>query len=486
MRLPQAALAASITLCALCAGAAAPSVWGQDPGGAADAGPPRAVLRLSLAEAESRALSSSTKLAILRLRMRQRARAWALGVREYLPRLSLQVDDSEIIASGGPDTRSASLSVTIEQPVFDGGRVAVRRALSRAELLLDQGAFTDEEDALVDAVRGLYWQALVQQEKLRIQEEARDIAARQVEIARTERTIGAIREIDLIETELEQARAELRVDDTRAALEEKLDLLRERLGMGTGEQLALSEAIDAGYPGLRLPRDAGPLVAAALAGNTTVKRRDLEARKALEAVRAARMEFVPRISVALTLSISGERLPLQEPSVSGELIFDFPSRVFPLSTSLSTGRAWPRQASRASGADAALFEDLGGWSDRAAAELARQESLMEKEEAVDTLRAQVVRAAAACEQKKSAASLQRRTVALAESRAAILGRQLELGGTTRVDYMEALAQRARDAGDLLEDVLAVLEAEREIERLLGVRAGGLAGLAAEWAKGEGR
>ena len=109
---------------------------------------------------------------------------------------------------------------------------------------------------------------------------------------------------------------------------------------------------------------------------------------------------------------------------------------------------------------------------------------MEKEQAVETLLAQVRRALSAYGQAKSAASLQRRAVSLADSRASILGRQLELGEATRVDYMEALAQRAREAGNLLEEVRAVLEAEREIEKLLGVRAGELARLAETWA-GEG-
>lgn len=49
-----------------------------------------------------------------------------------------------------------------------------------------------------------------------------------------------------------------------------------------------------------------------------------------------------------------------------------------------------------------------------------------------------------------------------------------------------MAQRAREAGDLLEEVRAVLEAEREIEKLLGVRAGELPRLAAAWAGEEDR
>jgi outer membrane protein TolC len=431
---------------------------------------------ISLGEAEARALASSTELAILRLRTRAQGRAHALGVREYLPRLSLAANGSQTIVLGGPDTRVESWSLTVEQPLFDGGRLAVQRALSRAQLLLESRSYADGEDALVDRVRGLYWQALVQEEKLRIQEEIRSITAHQVEIARMERRIGAIREIDLVEAELEEARVTLTIGDTRAILEERLDRLRESLGMGPGDELALSGKIDAAYSGLDLPPDAGAFIAIALANNTQVKRRELEARGALEALRAARASFVPRITLAITVGISGERRPLQDASLSGELAIDFPSRAFPFSASLSSGKTGSGQVSAGSSGQVGVLEDIGGWTDRRAAALAREESLLKKTQAVESLGFEVRRSAAAYEQKKAAAELQRKTVGLDEARVTILGRQLELGGIQRIDYMRAQAQRARDASDLLEDVLAVMDGERELEKLLGVRAGELAAL----------
>jgi outer membrane protein TolC len=87
---------------------------------------------------------------------------------------------------------------------------------------------------------------------------------------------------------------------------------------------------------------------------------------------------------------------------------------------------------------------------------------------------------AACEQKKAAAALQRRTVALAQKQAMVLERQVDLGEVKRVDYMAAQTQLARDTSGQLESVLALLEAERELERLLGMRAGDLAGRAVRW------
>ena len=442
-----------------------------------------AAVPISLGEAEARALASSTELAILRLRTRAQGRAYVLGVREYLPRLSLAANGSQTIVTGGPDTRVESWSFTVKQPLFDGGRLAVQRALSHAQLLLDSRSYADSEDALVDTVRGLYWQALVQQEKLLIQEEIRGITAHQVEIARMERRIGAIREIDLVEAELEEARVTLTIGDTRAILEERMDRLRESLGMGPGDELALSGKIDAAYSGLGLP-DAEAFIAIALANNTQVKRRELEARSALEALRAARASFVPRISLAITVGISGERRPLQDPSLSGELAIDFPSRAFPFSASLSSGKTGSGQVSAGSSGQIGVLEDIGGWTDRRAAALAREESLLKKAQTVETLGFEVRRSAAAYEQKKAAAELQRKTVSLDEARVAILSRQLELGGIQRIDYMRAQAQLARDASDLLEDVLAVLDGDRELEKLLGVRAGEFAALAADLARRE--
>jgi outer membrane protein TolC len=72
--------------------------------------------------------------------------------------------------------------------------------------------------------------------------------------------------------------------------------------------------------------------------------------------------------------------------------------------------------------------------------------------------------------------VQRRTVELGEKKVQILARALDLGGAKRVDSMAAQTQLARDAGALLEAVLSLLEAERELERLLGLRPGELAAL----------
>jgi len=432
---------------------------------------------ISLEEAEARALASSTELTLLRLRSRSAARDWALGIRDYLPQLSVGFDDSRLVVTGGPDTSRTSLSATVVQPLFDGGRTATRRAIARASLALEQRTLAENEDALLDEVRTLYRQALVIRQKLRIQEEARAITSRELEISRTELRVGAAREIDLVEAELEDARAGLTLEDTRAALEQGMDRLRERLGLRPGDRLELSGSIDTAYEGLQLPAEAGELVPVALGNNASLKRRELEARQALEELRAVRRQFVPRISLELAASVSGERFPLQDPSVSAKLLFDVPSPAFPGSASMSAGSTGRREQSGGASAEVAVLQDLAGGGQGKAAALSREESLLKKLQAEQQLASQVRRALAACAQKRAAAAVQRRTVALGERKVQILARALALGGAKRVDSMAAQTQLARDAGALLEAVLSLLEAERELERLLGLRPGELSALA---------
>jgi len=98
---------------------------------------------VSLGEAEARALANSTELAVLRLRARAQGRAHAFGVRDFLPRLSVAANDSQTIVTGGPDTRTVNWSLTVQQLLFDGGRLVLRRALSRAQLALDSRSYAD-------------------------------------------------------------------------------------------------------------------------------------------------------------------------------------------------------------------------------------------------------------------------------------------------------------------------------------------------------
>jgi outer membrane protein TolC len=452
----------------LCAG----SVWGQ-----------RAI---GIEEAVEMALANSAELRISALRSQTAVKAFQLGIRDLLPQVGLSVSDAESVAMNAPDTTRKSWSVTVTQPVFDGGRFAVGRSLAQMGLAIEARKSLDAEDELADSVRGLYHKILVQREQLTIQKGIRDVTQRQLEISRTERGIGSIREIDLLDAELELGSIELTLQETEMALDESSFQFRRLLGLPADAAFELSGTIDEGYTGIDIPSSEDFFSAIGMENNAELARQNLEIRKSVEELKNADSWFIPNISLEVTLSVSGERYPLQSFSANGKLVVDFPIRAFPLSTSLSVGATPGSDSSGGATASIGILRDIGYVTDRSAGELAYRANVLKREELQENLRFQIVKSIAGHAQKQRGLALARRQIDLLGRKIAIMGRQLELGEVKRVDYMKLQTQLARDRTSLLQEVLHLLESERAFERLLGIDAGELEELCRQAAARSGK
>jgi outer membrane protein TolC len=428
---------------------------------------------IGVEEAVAMALANSTELRISTLRSLTAVRAFSLGIRDFLPRIGLSASDAQSVAMDAPDTASKSWSVTVEQPLFDGGRRAVGQSLTRMGLMLENQRSMEMQDELSDAVRGLYHKILVQKEQQKIQKDIRDITRAQLEITRTERGIGSVREIDLLDAELELGAIELELQDTVMQLEESMFQFRRLLGFEPDVAIELSGSIDEGYAGMDIPSNVGFFNAIGMENNSELAKQDLEIRKSVEELKNADSWFIPNLSLQLTLSVSGARYPLQTFSASGELVVAFPMRAFPLSTSLSLGTTPGREVSSGSSASLGILDDIGYVTDRNMGVLSYESNILKREELLENLRFQITKSVANHAQKRRGLELKRRQIDLLGRKIVIMSRQLDLGEVKRVDYMKLQTQLARDKTSLLQDILAVLESERAFERLLGVHAGEL-------------
>jgi outer membrane protein TolC len=431
---------------------------------------------ISIDEATRLALATSQELRMAQVRVQASARAWSLGFRAYFPTVSVSANDMRSVLMNAPDTSSTSWSLTIDQTLFDGGRQSRQRALSRMQVLLGRRAEADQRDALVDAVRALFRKVLVQRQSLRIQENARSVTEDQLVISRMERQIGSIRDVDLLDSELELGAVELEAQDTRAALAESEFQLRRLLGLQAREACGLEGEIDASYAGIEIPEAESFFYDIAYANNASLAAQELEIRKAQEDVRDAAAWFVPSLSFQLSLSLAGEDYPLQNASLAGKLLLGFPFRAFPLSASLSASSTPGRETSAGSDGEVSVLEDLGAWTDRTVAALSYRASLLKRDQLREDLRFSIAQETARQTQRMRGLALKRRQIELSEMKAAIMARQLELGEVKRIDHVRAQTQLARDRTALLADVLQMLDGERSFEKLLGVRPGELAGL----------
>ena len=435
---------------------------------------------ITVSRAEEMALASASDLRITLLRSQAAVRAYRLGVRDLLPRISFEVEESQSIVMGAPDSATKIWSVTFGQPLFYGGRLLRQRALTALELALEARSYADQEDALLDTVHYLFYRLLVQQEKLRIQHDARRATEQQVMIARTEREIGAILEVDLLDTELELSSLDLEIRTGQTLLEEYEYRLKQVLGMDPDIDLQIDGSIDSGYTGIALPADQEYFYQIAAQNNTELKRQDLQIRKAREDLRSAETWYLPDIDLEVTFCVSGEQYPLQTPGWSGSLNLSFPIRPFPLSTSISAGGTPGRQIDRGAAATVGLLQDLGYWTDHSLGLLNLQANRIKREQMSEDLQFDIYKAIARYEQSKKAMELKRQNIELMAKKVFIMGRQVELGAVQRIDYVQAQTQLARERSSLMEQILQVLESERAFERMLGVRSGELGRITADY------
>jgi outer membrane protein TolC len=435
---------------------------------------------ISMGEAEKMALASAADLRIALLRTQAAVRAYRFGVRDLLPRLSLALNESQSILMGAPDSAAKSWSVTIGQPVFSGGRVLRQRALSAMRLALEARGYADQQDALLDAVHELFYRVLVQKEKLRIQREVRETTEQQVKIAQTEREIGSILEVDLIDAQLELSSIDLEIRAAQTLLEEYEYRVKQVLGMDPEDRLELEGGIDPSYAGIALPPNREYFYKIAAQNNTALKKQDLEIRKAREDLRSAESWYLPDVDLEVTLSVSGERYPLQNPGLSGKLNLSFPIRPFPVSSSVSAGGTPGKALDMGVAADVGLLQDIGYWTDRSIGVLNYEASRLKRADMSENLQFDIYKAIARYEQSKIAVELKRQKIELLSRKVFIMGRQLELGAIKRIDYLQAQTQLARDRSSLVEQILQVLDSERAFERMLGVRAGDLKRIAEDY------
>ena len=420
--------------------------------------------RLSLdRSADLRSLENQLSAAILSLR---------LSLRDWFPQLSLGYLDSSNVVTGGPDAASIQWTVTVKQPVFDGGRSMRQRRLMEADLELQGRAIKDKRREILESVDTAYHRILMLRRKIGVKENTLAITDQELEVARAQFRLGSVRELDLLQSELQRSSLDISIQSSEADLEESGFNLRQLLGLGTDVALNLLDDFDSSYTGMDLPEDGRLLGALVLEGNLDLRQRKAELRKKLAAIVESRAWYLPKVSVEGSLSLSGGRYPLQGASMNGKVTFEIPAPTTPLGFSVSSG-ASGRQRANGSSVDLNPLQEITSLveMDGAAKECAlMRQRIDDMDGALDF---QVRKSVAAHARDRNSLDLQRRDLELLRKAAAIQRKLLDIGEATRVDYLTALAKTAEGESAILESVLGLRQSERALERLLGLEIGGL-------------
>lgn len=441
---------------------------GKEPTGAT--GDPRD--GLSATDAYSFAIKASSELAYERRVIELRAGAWRLGFRAFLPRLGIDAGQDERISAYSPDSFGKTVSVRLDQPIWDGGRAVSGRNLEAAELRLARSELDRNEAAVGDAAIISYREVLAARERLAIRRSLLAAAREERTIMDTEAGLGLRTADELLDADINLAGLELETEGSRLDLREVERALAFALGLDALPEL--TERLDATRPPLSIDEGSFTKLAVERSPQLEIARLSVERRR-VEARVAARA-WLPTIGIYASGSLNGAEFPLTRYQWNVGLSVSFESPFLRGTLGGTYGREGDSVTTARTDYRAEPVPDPAGAVTAASAALAYRFEQQRYRDAV----VQIKRSAgAAIERYRLVAthwSLAGSTLALARRKRSLAVLNVELGKSLRSELAAADLEVTSKALDLIDAAAALIGMERDLERILDLEAGALARL----------
>ena len=431
--------------------------------------PPAVNRSVTFEEAGRLAAAASVELKSRRAQQALREGAWVLSFRNFLPQLSFIISEDDRLSQISADSFAKNYSVNLEQLLFDGGRTRTARNLERTELVMLSDEVKRSEAAIVESALDAYRQILSSRMIIAIREDALASLYEQRRILAEELALGMVISLDLLHADITVREAELELESMKIQLEAQEKQFTEFLGLDIMPEL--SEQADI-YRSTVLP-DSEALRRSALGRNPDLGRMlHSVIQKETEAKFSSR-SWIPTIKTTVTYSVSGQRYPLNRQTWSLGLSLNFTSPWFNTGVGGSAGWEYPYdRTARFQSSFSPLPDPASGFGAKNAAlalalERENYQLALERLERFAVLEINNLRL---CEQRRAVAVESMRLGAEKYRLSQVL---LSLGRITRIELMEERLEYARKEAAAAEAAIALMEAERSLERFIDLPPGTL-------------
>ena len=422
---------------------------------------------LGYEEAGRLAASVSAELRASRAMLALREGSWVLSIRAFLPGLSFSVSEDDRLSLISADSFIKTYSINVEQLIFDGGRTRTARNIERTELALLSAELKRHESAVIEAALVLYRQIIFSRMIITIREEALVSLYEQQRILLEELALGLVIALDIVHADITVREAELEFQAMKLQLDEQESQFIEMLGLE--EMPLLSEQADI----YRSPPqvETETIHRSALSRNPDLRRLIHSIMQKEAEAKFSSRNWIPTIQATGSYSVSGQQYPLNRQSWSIGLAINFASPWFGAGIAGNTGWEWPYDRT------ARVQTSLSPLPDPVSAMSARQARLaliLERENyqlAIDRLGREAALAVHNLYLSEQQRILAVETLKLGAERYRLSEVLLSLGRITRIELMEERLQYSRKEVSAVEAAIALLEAERHLERLIDLPPG---------------
>ncbi len=386
----------------------------------------------------------------------------------FFPALSVEYSSGDSIVNNAADTKKTEIKIALLQPVFQGGRVL--HSLRRKKLELDQGQ--QELKSLADEQRLLcysnYFSYLIQKEKILHQEEIVSIAQDQLRISRTEFELGRIRETDFLETDLEVQGMIQGLETQYQTLKEAAYSLRQLLGLEPDQPFHILERLPVNYSGIEINHPSEELIIMALRSNYQIRQGLLELESKRMDYKSAKAQWLPTLSVEGSMTLSGDGYPVQNANYAIKLNLQFPLPWASVSGSLGITSSSNNNSGTTGELGFRIPQNTEYAVNAKTASLALSNTQERYETLQKNLRFQIRNTLSRYDGMRKSLQMSNKQVALLKRRLEILELEVDLGTTTRLDFITAQNEYIEKVLALLEGTLELLLTERALESLIGL------------------
>jgi outer membrane protein TolC len=261
---------------------------------------------LTFAQAGEMAVAASIELQAELAQQSLKESAWKMGIRDFFPSVTLTASEDDRLSLIGPDDFSKMYTVSVQQLLFDGGKMGSGRKIEKAQMLLQKDALQNALREISENAIVVYRQILLGKTTLEIKRKSLTALERQRLILDTEKGLGFTLESELLEADimLEQARIEIMSMEMEQAEQEKQ--FAEMLGLETLP--VLGETIDIRRV-FHLPA-VKAVQSEILAKNPELVSTRLSLLQKEEEAKFASRQWIPTIKGNCSFSLTGSQYPL--------------------------------------------------------------------------------------------------------------------------------------------------------------------------------
>lgn len=424
---------------------------------------------ITFSDAARMAVDSSDDLKTEYAMQAIREGAWQLGLRAYLPTITLSAAEDDRLSEISSDSFQKTYTLSLEQFLWDGGRTSTSRAIEKTELAIMSSELGRQTVSVADAALSAYRNVLSARAMLDIREAVIVSLTEQRRILAEEVNRGLALAVDLVEADISVAEANIEILSLRIELEEAEQQLAEGLGVDVLPPLA--EKVDIYRTPILPPKGSVQSVAQArnpelISAQHSIAKRQVEARYAA-------LSWIPTLSLTAGVSFTGNQYPLTRANWSVGLVLDFSSPWFTSSLSGSAGWEPPYdRTARMQGSVTPVPDPASGLSAKNT-ELALALERIKYDLAFDRIGRNVEMALEKCYLIERKRELAVESLKLSADRLRLTELRLELGQITRIDLMDAQIEYAQKEVEAVEIAISLLEAERELETMMDLPPGGL-------------